>query len=156
MKLNVWLNVPGMNVFLSRFAIKKSKLGLSQTWVLSENQHFQKKSPIAAYFTLASSTVSRDDIPSKSNFPAYPVPVVLLARLAVDKNYQRMRLGEKTLITALRKSVELTDGGLPAVGLILEVLDEDALKFYQHYDILQPFTNDSMRLFIAMNILRQL
>ena len=145
-----------MNLFLSRFAIKNGKLGLSKTWVLPFKDSSNTKLLVAAYFTLATSSISRDDIPLKKNLPAYPVPIVLLARLAVDKNFQKQRLGEKTLISALRKSVELTDRGLPVVGLILDVLDNDALKFYQQYEIFQPFTNDPMRLFAPMNVLRQL
>ena len=145
-----------MNLFLSRFAIKNGKLGLSKTWVLPFEDSLKTKLLVAAYFTLASSSISRDDLPLKNNFPAYPVPIVLLARLAVDKNFQKLRLGEKTLITALRKSVELTDRGLPAVGLILDVLDNDALKFYQQYDMFLPFTKNPMRLFVPMNVLRQL
>ncbi|MBF0264722.1 MAG: GNAT family N-acetyltransferase [Gammaproteobacteria bacterium] len=151
-----------MNDFLSRFAIKNSKLGLSQTWVLTteklliKNKASQNKLPIAAYYTLASSTVSREDIPLDINLPAYPVPIVLLARLAVDKNFQRSGLGGKTLVTALRKSIELTDRGLPAVGLILDVLDEEALKFYQHFEIFKSFTDEPMRLFAPMSVLRLL
>ena len=149
-------NKSDMNFFLSRFAIKNGKLGLSKTWVLPFKDNSKTKLHVAAYFTLASSSVSRDVLPHKNNLPGYPVPIVLLARLAVDKKFQKLRLGEKTLITALRKSVELTDRGLPVVGLVLDVLDNDALKFYQQYEMFQPFTIDPMRLFVPINVLRQL
>jgi len=145
-----------MNQFLSRFAIKNEKLGLCKTWVLEVNESEKIKKTIASYFTLAYSSVSREDIVTEKKLPGYPVPMVLLARLAVDKNYQGQYLGEKTLITALRKSVELADKGLPVVGLILDVLDKNALNFYQKYEIFKPFTNDPMRLFVPMQVLRQL
>ena len=61
--------------------------------------------------------------------------MVLLTKLAVDKQFKEQRLGEKTLITALRKSLELTDTGLPALGVILDVSDADALGFYQHHEM---------------------
>lgn len=147
-----------MDTFLARFAIKNMQLGLSRTWVLpivNENPATQKI-PIAAYYTLASSTVDRESLPTDKSLPGYPVSVVLLARLAVDKEFSGQRLGEKTLITALRKAVELTDTGLPALGVILDVLDEDALHFYQHYDMFEPFTDDPMRLFVSMNTLKQI
>jgi hypothetical protein len=44
--------------------------------------------------------------------------VVLLARLAVNRSVQKQGLGEKTLVSALRQSVCLTDKGLPALGVI--------------------------------------
>lgn len=148
---------PGMDEFLARFAIKNRKLGLCSTWVLPADENPQpQKATIAAYFTLASSTVTREEIPTDKTLPGYPVPVVLLARLAVDERFKGRRLGEKTLITALRKSVELTERGLPTLGLILDVLDEDALGFYRRYEMFEPFTDDPMRLFVSMHILKQI
>lgn len=149
---------PTMNTFLARSAVKHMKLGLSRTWVLPDTDGTQqeKKTPIAAYYTLASATVTREEVPTDKSLPRYPVPVVLLARLAVDNQFKGQRLGEKTLITALRKSVELTDIGLPALGIVLDVLDEESLSFYNHYEIFEPFTDNPMRLFASMHMLRQI
>ncbi len=147
-----------MNLFLSRFAVKNMRLNLSRTWVLPvvvEDRDLPKVQ-IAAYYTLASSTVMREEIPSNERLPSYPVPMVLLARLAVNQQFQGERLGEKTLITALKKSVELSNAGLPAHGVIVDVLDEDALGFYQHYEIFDSFTDDPMRLFVSMHVLKQI
>jgi len=60
------------------------------------------------------------------------------------------------LITALRKSRELTQAGLPALGLVLDVLDEEALAFYQHYDFFLPLPGDPMRLFVPMAALEEI
>lgn len=57
-------------------------------------------------------------------------------------------------MTAIRHAVELTDRGLPAYGLVLDVLDVDALKFYQCFDFFKRFTNNLMRLFVGMNGVR--
>jgi len=156
---------PDMDTFLSRFAFKHSKLGLSSTWVLVKEQNSKNnvkqekqraKSEVIAYYTLAASTVIKSGIPTDKSLPHYPIPVVLLARLAVDQKYQGKGLGSKILVTAIRHAVELTDRGLPAYGLVLDVLDDDALKFYQCFDFFEPFTNNPMRLFIGMNSVRQL
>jgi GNAT superfamily N-acetyltransferase len=145
-----------MNCFLSRFAEKNKTLGLSSTWVLLEQAHESKtKAAVVAYYSLASHTVRREQIPTDKILPAYPVPVVLLARLAVDKRFQKQGLGEKTLIYALRQCVALTDKGLPALGLVLDVLDDNALAFYRKFEIFQPFTDNPMRLFVPMNVIRQ-
>ncbi len=149
---------PDMNMFLSRFAVKNMRLNLSRTWVLpvvSEEQSAQK-SQIAAYYSLASSTVMREEIPSEKRLPGDPVPMVLLTRLAVDEQFKGCRLGEKTLISALKKSVELSNAGLPALGVIADVLDEEALRFHQRYEIFEPFTDDPMRLFVSMHTLKQI
>jgi len=147
-----------MNQFLKRYADKNRKLGLSSTWVLPEQygDGSEQKMKLGSYYTLASSTVTREEIPHDKKLPAYPVPVVLLARIAVDKHYQKQGLGKKTLITALRKAAELTEKGLPALGVVLDVLDSDALSFYQTFDDFQPFDNNPMRLFISMKVINQL
>ena len=90
-----------MNQFISRYADKNRKLGLSSTWVLAEktSPREHKKAVACAYYTLASATVSREQIPSEKKLPAYPVPVVL--------------------VTALRQCVCLTDKGLPALGVVM-------------------------------------
>ncbi|MEW8309700.1 MAG: GNAT family N-acetyltransferase [gamma proteobacterium symbiont of Ctena orbiculata] len=149
---------PEMDQFLARFAVKNAQLGLSRTWVLPVVGEGEPppKAPVAAYYTLASSTVTREEIPTDKSLPGYPVPVVLLARLAVDEQFKGQRLGEKALITALRKAAELADTGLPALGLILDALDEDALGFYQRYEMFEPFTDEPMRLFVPMHVIKQI
>ncbi len=148
---------PEMNTFLVRYAARNMALKLSMTWVLPGTEiEVGVKTPVAAYYTLASSTVAREDIPTNQRLPAYPVPVVLLARLAVDHRYQGRRVGEKMLACALRRSATLTERGLPAMGLILDVLDEDALAFYEKFGQFLPFTNDPMRLFVPMSVVRQI
>ena len=114
---------PDMNQYLARFTLRNMGLGLNNTWVLPviNDEQSDNKSDIAAYFTLATSTVNREAIPTDKKLPGYPIPVVLLARLAVDGKYKKLGLGDKTLITALRKTVELTEAGLPAHCLILDV-----------------------------------
>ncbi len=145
-----------MNLFLSRFAVKHGKQGLSRTFVLPERSTSKGKIPIAAYYTLAASTIYRAEIPAKESLPRYPLPMVLLARLAVDLKHQGKGLGEKSLIYALRHAVRLCDKGLSAHGLILDVLDEEALRFYQRFNFFHSLSNDPMKLFVQMNALRKI
>ena len=145
-----------LNTFLVRFAAKHARLGISSTWVLTEADATDKTS-IAAFFTLAGQTVTREDIPAqKRSLPRFQLPVVLLAQLGVSLTHAGQGLGEKTLVTALRKAVELTDKGLPAIGIVLDVLDEDALGFYQHFGAFESFSHNPMRLFMPMAVARQL
>lgn len=149
---------PKMNDFLARFAIKHMEVGISRTWVLTLTEPIEKqeKLTVVAYYTLAVETVKRHEIPFPNSLPTYPIPVVLLARLAVNKSYQNQRVGEKSLIAALRKAVELTQAGLPAVGIVLDVLDDAALKFYEQFEVFESFTNDPTRLFLPMNVAKQI
>jgi len=147
---------PDTNTFLHRFAVRHSGL-ISQTWVLTTADNpASGKARIASYYTLANSTVRKDDVPYDGSLPRYPVPTVLLARLAVDREFHGQRLGEKTLVTALRKAADMANAGLPAIGVVLDVLDEDALAFYQKFDMFEPFTDNPMRLFTSMQEAQQI
>jgi hypothetical protein len=148
---------PTMDNFLKRHAANHMKAGVSNTWVLPVLEDPPPaKARVAAYYTLTTSTVKKDAIPFDKSLPNYPVPVILIARLAVDEEFNRQGLGEKTLVTALRKAVAITNNGLPSVGVILDVLDSDALAFYQKFEMFEPFTDDPMRLFVSMHTLKQI
>ena len=144
-----------MNEFLHRRANRDMGLGISSTWVLPTVEKPQPKlATVAAYYTLCSATVPSADIPAK--LPPYSIPLVLLAKMAVDLRFSGQGLGKKTLVYALREAANLTDLGLPAVGVTLDVLDEDALKFYQSFDFFQTLADDPMRLFVSMKVVKQL
>ncbi|QBR83786.1 GNAT family N-acetyltransferase [Legionella israelensis] len=144
-----------MNKFLKKFAQKHAKQGISKTMVLTTNEHFSDKKEIAVYYTLSASTVKRKDIPSTS-LPTYPIPVTMLARLAVNQKFQGKKLGTKSLIYALRHAVKLNDLGLSTHGLILDALDDNALKFYQKFDFFHPLPGNPLRLFVSMTELRKI
>lgn len=146
-----------MNDFIARFACRDMGLGISSTWVLPTNlASAAGKRLIGAYYTLGSASVESKTVPKTKRLPPYPAPVVLLAKLAVDRQYQGQRVGEKTLVHALRKAVELTDRGLPAIGVTVDVLNKDALTFYQAFEIFEAFTDNPMRLFVSMHVLKQI
>ena len=145
-----------MNQFLSRFAIKHAKLGLSRTMVLTLDEKKIDKAQVIAYYTIAASNVVKQSIPTDQSLPHYPIPIALLARLAVDINFQGNYLGEKMLIYALRHVLRLCDRGLPAYGLVLDILDTEALKFYQKFNFFHEFSDNPMRLFVPMAVLRRL
>lgn len=148
-----------MNQFLSRFSHKHAKLGLSRTMVLTLNESVKKQQDykqVIAYYTIAASNVVKQSIPTNQSLPHYQIPIALLARLAVDAKFQGNHLGEKMLIYALRHVVRLCDRGLPAYGLVLDVLDTDALKFHQRFNFFHEFSDDPMRLFVPMEVLRKL
>jgi len=143
----------GLDDFLKTKAVKHMEIGLSRTWVLTDPE---ESTLIAAFYTLANYTVKREQIPKIKQLPKSLIPVVLLAQMAVDTNYQGHHLGEKTLITPLRQAVILADSGLPVIGLVLDAYDEEALAFYQRYESFSPCPDNHMRLFASIHELRLL
>ncbi len=136
-------------------------LNFSNTFVLAYDppDHTPaKKQNIAGFYTLAISTVEAHSIPVEQKLPRYPAPVVLLAQFGIDLSVQGQGLGKKLLIRALRHAYSIcgNEQGLPAVGLVLDVIDSKALSFYQSFDFFVPFPDDPMRLFLPVQALAKI
>lgn len=142
-----------INVYLRRYAAKNMALNLNRTFVLPNTTGDTSGKPeVAAYYTLAHQTLVREALPDPSRLPRYPVPVILLAQLGIDQRFHRQGLGAKTLVHALRHACQIASNpkGLPAMGVVLDVLDHEALAFYQSFDFFLPLTDNPMKLFVPM------
>ncbi|WP_373006998.1 GNAT family N-acetyltransferase [Hyphomonas sp.] len=148
-----------INTYLRRFAAKNMALNLNRTFVLSYTTEDSAEKPqVAAYYTLAHQTLVREVLPDPSRLPRYPAPVILLAQLGIDLRFHRQGLGAKTLVYALRHAYRIASNpkGLPAMGVVLDVLDQDALAFYQSFEFFLPLTDNPMKLFVPMASLETL
>ena len=148
-----------INVYLRRYAAKNMALNLNRTFVLPDTTgNTSEKPEVAAYYTLAHQTLVREALPDPSRLPRYPVPVILLAQLGIDQRFHRQGLGAKTLVYAVRHAYQIASNpkGLPAMGIVLDVLDHDALAFYQSFDFFLPLTDNPMKLFVPMASLETL
>jgi predicted N-acetyltransferase YhbS len=88
---------------------------------------------VIGYYALAMSAVVHAVAPSRlrRGMPD-PVPVVLLARLALDEGEQGSHLGGHLLVDALRRCVR---GGreFGARAVVVDAIDEQAAEFYRHF-----------------------
>jgi predicted N-acetyltransferase YhbS len=120
--------VPEIDRWLRNSAHVARSAGTAATYVLLRGQH------VVAYYALAMSAVTHTAAPSRlrRGMPD-PVPVVLLARLAVDRKMQGHRLGGHLLVDALRRCVR---GGreFGARAVVVDAIDEQAAEFYRHFD----------------------
>lgn len=92
------------------------------------------KPRVIGYYTLASGAVVFEHLPPDAarKLPKHPVPVVLLARLAVDQSVHGQGLGEGLLFDALQRTLTLSsDLGVHAVEV--DALDDAAAAFYRKY-----------------------
>jgi GNAT superfamily N-acetyltransferase len=118
---------PTLNNWLDRHAWKNQKNGASRTYVITENNS------IAGYITLAAGELHRAFLPKgkQRNMPD-PVPVILLAQLAVDTSHQGTGLSKSLLAAAFSYAVKASDiiGGF---ALITHPLDDDVRAFYSRW-----------------------
>lgn len=126
---------PTLNAWFVRHAWKNQKNGASRTYVIEE------QGEIVAYMTLAAGEIQRDFLPKgkQRNMPD-PVPVILLAQLAVDNAHQGKGLAKTLLAAAFSYSVKASDiiGGF---ALLTHPLNEEIRSFYERWGF-QPLAPD--------------
>ena len=88
---------------------------------------------VVAYRSLATGHTLREEVPGKirHNLPRM-VPLIILARLAVDKSHHGKGLGSSLLKDAFQRTVQMSEiAGVRA--LIVHAIDEAAVDFYRRY-----------------------
>jgi GNAT superfamily N-acetyltransferase len=79
-------------------------------------------------------SVQRADAPPRlvRGLPAYPVGMVLIARLAVDQREQGVGLGTRLLADALRMAAVAGDAAAARL-VVVDAIDEGASRFYRRH-----------------------
>ena len=117
-----------LNGWLEHRALPNQLAGATRTFVVEAAE-----GRVVGYYALAAGAVSRSAATSgvRRNMPE-PVPVLVLARLAVDRRMQGRRMGAAQLQDAVKRAVSVSqDVGVRA--LLVHALDESAKAFYLHY-----------------------
>ena len=122
-----------LNTFVRQQALRHMKANISRTMVLAESDR-QTKQKISAFYTIAPSSISRQQLPKNKakKLPAYPIPVFLIAQLAVDKKQQGTGLGKITLVKALEHLYKINDH-MRAYAVVVDCLNKKAEGFYSKF-----------------------
>jgi GNAT superfamily N-acetyltransferase len=137
-----------LNRFLVRFALPNQLAGASQTYVAIGNDL------ILAYYTLVVGHVEHADAPDRltKGLARHPVPIMLLARLAVSRTVQGQGLGSGLLKDAMLRTVQAADiAGIRA--LAVHAKDDPARAFCEHFGFVQSPT-DPYHLFRLLKDIR--
>jgi ribosomal protein S18 acetylase RimI-like enzyme len=112
---------------------------------------------VKGYYTLSSESLGREQIPEKyiKRVPQnYNAPVILLRRLTRDLTAKGTGLGAHLLIDALFRAYTLSEESVGAMAVVVDPINEYALKFYKKYGFEQ--LPDSEKMFLPMNTIRQI
>jgi GNAT superfamily N-acetyltransferase len=114
--------------WLRRHAVAAQQMDSARTFVLVRSGR------VVGYFSLTMGSVLRADAPARlvRGLPAYPVGMVLLARLAVDQREQGHGYGSRLLAEALRKAVTAGEAAAARL-LVVDAIDDTAVAFYQRH-----------------------
>jgi GNAT superfamily N-acetyltransferase len=141
---------PSLNDFIRLLVSQYEKRNLGRTYVAVG----ESDPSVLGYYTLASGSIEVLSLPAKQaqKLPRHAVPVVLLARLAVDRSVHRQGLGGLLLRDALDRSLDLSEKlGIHAV--VVDAIDAEAKTFYERFGFL-TLTDDMMRLFLPCGTIR--
>ncbi len=142
----------GLNLFLQRGALQNRNAGFSVTYVLTEGVSRR----ILAYYTIAAGEIAcglQSEKDTKS-LPRYPVPVLRLCRLAVDRTFQKRGYGGSMLVDVLRRALHLSSSlGLHAVEV--DALNDTARNFYRRYGF-RSLPDDTLHLYLPLKAFRRL
>lgn len=136
-----------LDTFLHSLVSQYEKRRLGRTYVAVRPGERR----VLGYYTLASGAVSFVNLPPKAarKLPRHPIPVVLLARLAVDGTVRGQGLGGLLLADALRRCLALAEQlGIHAVAV--DAIDEPARAFCIKYGFL-PLEDNPLHLYLPIS-----
>ena len=119
---------PALDDWLLRHARQAQGSGSAKTFVVAEGVR------VAGYFSLTVGQVDTLDAPERirKGMGQYPVPVVILARLAVSRQDQGRGMGFGLLQDAIRRTMLIAEqAGIRA--MLTHPIDEEAAKFYTRF-----------------------
>jgi GNAT superfamily N-acetyltransferase len=124
-----------LNHWLIRHARQAQGVGSARTFVVTTGNR------VVGYYSLAVGQIDTADAPERvrKGMGQYPIPLMLLARLAVDNSYQGQGIGTGLLRDAIRRTLLVAEqAGVRA--LLAQPIDEAATRFYQRFGFIRSPT----------------
>lgn len=140
------------NKFLKNFALQNSKGGLGRTFVAVKPDDETGK--VFGYYTISSSAVKFESLPPAKHLPRYPLPAILIGKLAIDKTAQKQGLGTALLFDALKRSTKVAE----EIGVFLieiKAVNETAKNLYVKIGFLEML-DEPLKLYLSIKKVRQL
>lgn len=137
-----------LNRFLVRYALPNSQANASQTYVGLAGE------TVVGFYTLVVGEVAYEGAPERltKGLARHPVPIMLLARLAVALDWQGKGVGVGLLRDAILRTLQAADiAGIRA--FTVHAKDDRARAFYRHFELLES-PSDPLHLFALIKDLR--
>lgn len=115
--------------WLVRYAAQSERRDAARTFVLTD------AGVVIGYYALLAGELDHGEATEQTRQGMsrhYPIPVGILARLAVDRRHQHRGLGATLLRDALRR-VAVASEQLAVRAVVVHAIDEQAARFYEHF-----------------------
>jgi GNAT superfamily N-acetyltransferase len=138
-----------LNRYVIRYALQNQQMGAAQSYV-----GVSDAGDLVGYYTLVFGQVVYADAPERlqKGAAAHPVPLMVLARLAVATRWAGQGIGPGLLKDAMLRTLQAAEiAGLRA--LVVHAKDDEARSFYEHFDFIAS-PSDPMHLFVLLKDVR--
>jgi len=136
---------PALNEWLIRHARQAQGIGSARTFVNADDSQ-----QVIGYFSLTVGQIDTLVVPERirKGIGQYPIPVVILARLAVSLEHQGLGFGIGLLQNAIQRSLLIADqAGIRAI--LTHPIDEEATRFYKRFGfIVSPLQEHQLLLLL--------
>ena len=142
---------PALDIWLTRHARQALGSGSAKTFIVCDGEH------VVGYYSLTVGQVDTAEVPPRvsKGMGRYPIPVVILARLAVSNSYQGRGIGLAMLRDAIRRTLTISEqAGIRA--LLTHPIDDDAAHFYQRFGFIPSPLRDQQWLLLLKDARRLL
>ncbi|EGI5923538.1 GNAT family N-acetyltransferase [Salmonella enterica subsp. enterica serovar Colindale] len=127
-----------LDEWLKQRALKNQALGAARTFVVCKKDSRQ----VAGYYSLATGSVNHTVATGnlRRNMPD-PIPVIILARLAVDMSFRGKGLGADLLHDAVLRCYRVAEN-IGVRAIMVHALTEQARNFYIHHGFKASMTQE--------------
>lgn len=140
---------PALTEWLHRHARSAQGSGSAKTFVVCDGER------VAGYYSLTVGQIDTLEAPERvrRGMGQYPIPLIILARLAVDLDYQRRGLGCSLLQDAIHRAIAVAEhAGIRA--LLTHPLDAEAESFYRRFGF-EPTPENQRQLILLLKDARR-
>lgn len=144
---------PILDRYLHRYAGQDIKRRIGRVFVASLPVRQER---VVGYYSLSAGSLNAEDLPDaiRSRLPRYPVPVALLGRLAVTRDYQGQGLGSILLADALQRVTQASQV-MAVYALVVDAAHDRAADFYRQFGFI-PLPRQHLKLFLPLDSVRSL
>ncbi|HEY1160434.1 MAG TPA: GNAT family N-acetyltransferase [Terracidiphilus sp.] len=138
-----------LNSWLRKHALQNQSAGAAQTYVGLAG------GVVIGYYSLAVGQIEYSDAPERlqKGLARHPVPIMLLARLAVHKDWQKKGVGRALLRDAMLRTLQAADiAGIRA--LAVHAKDEQVRRYYEQFDFVAS-PADPLHLLVLLKDIRR-
>ena len=121
---------PSLDVWLRERALTSEGLS-ARTYVVCDAATPNR---VVGYYAISTAMEQRIALPSAKLRRGMPeqIPLLLIGRLAVDRNFQGIGLGRELLSNALNRCVAASNIA-GARGIVAHAIDNEAVRFYERH-----------------------